>query len=120
MSAPIIKINAARETKGFFYRVVALALTTTVIIMLGAWNSPSEKIYPVNDTVNGWTKTINGQEYLKQRIQQSDLPAKEVKFMIDSIITPLQDLISKQVAPPYQAEQKRLQDSVAKIQKPKQ
>jgi hypothetical protein len=119
MSAPIIKINSARETKGFFYRVCFLGLTTLGLLAF-AMRSPAEKLYPVNDTVNGWTKTINGQEYLKQRIQQSDLPAKEVKFMIDSIITPLQDLISKQVAPPYQAEQKRIQDSVAKTQKPKQ
>jgi hypothetical protein len=95
-------------------------LLSTTFVMAAFMGKQYEKLYPVNDTVNGWTKTINGQEYLKQRIQQSDLPAKEVKFMIDSIITPLQDLISKQVAPPYQAEQKRLQDSISKQVKPKQ
>ena len=105
MSAPIIKINSERETKGFFLRVVALALLTITIIALGAWQSPKqEKAYKVELTLKGWQVMVDC-------LKQSNAPSSTTNTLIDEI--------SKQIDPILIAEQKKA-DSINKIQKPKQ
>ena len=106
MPSPIIKINSAREQKGFFYRVVALGLTTIIILGLGAWNSPKqEKTYPVSQTLKFWQVTVDC-------LKQSQAPSATTNQLIDEI--------SKQIDPILQQEQK-VQDSINKTKvKPKQ
>jgi type II secretory pathway component PulM len=106
MSTPIIKINSARETKGFFYRVVALGLITTVIIMLGAWNSPKqEKTYKIEVTLEQANALVSCME-------QSQAPAVTVNALIK--------LVAGQINPQLAAEQKKIQDSIDKSKvKPK-
>jgi len=118
----VIKINSARENRGFFYRVVALSFVTIIIVMLGAWDSPkAEKQYPVSLTINQWISHSNGLDFIRQQVLLSDLSAKAKSVIIDSVLSPLQNDIGRQVQPLYQMEQKRLQDSVDKSKvKPKQ
>jgi len=100
-----------KKEKGvpFFYWVFALA----IIAAIGAWASPDEKTYSFSQTLNDWVKTDRGLEYIKQSIRQSDLPSKQVAFITDSIITPLQAAIGNQINPILQQEQK-VKDSLNK------
>ena len=118
---PIIKINSAREQKGFFFRVVALSFVTIIIVMLGAWDSPKEeKLYPVSLNISQWVTHSNGLDFIRQQVLLSDLSAKAKSVIIDSVLSPLQNDIGRQVQPLYQMEQKRIQDSVDKSKvKPK-
>ena len=105
MSAPIIKINSARETKGFFIRVCALGLITFAILVVGAWNSPKqEKTYSVSLTLQGWQVMVDC-------LKKSNAPSATTNTLIDEI--------GKQIDPILIAEQKKA-DSLNKVQKPKQ
>ena len=115
-----VVFKSKKPRHGWVGFLTGIAAIIFVAIVLSAFIPTAEKTYEVRDTIGGWVKTDRGIEYVKQRVRQSDLPSKEVAFMVDSILIPLQDMISKQVSPAYQLEQKRIQDSVSKTQKPKQ
>jgi hypothetical protein len=55
------------------------------------------KKYSVTLPLNSWIKHSSGLEYIHGALERSDLPAKEVKFIKDSIIGPLQIDIGSQV-----------------------
>ena len=111
MPSPIIKINSARETKGFFIRVCFLAMATLGLLAF-EMRKPAEKLYPMNQTINEWDRDIMGFDYVKNRVSMSDLSAKDIKYINDSIIGVFQIKMKNQILPLYQMEQKRLQDSI--------
>ncbi len=101
----IVLKNQKKETKGFFVRVCALGIITTLIVALGAWNSPKEeKKYKVELDINSWQVVLDV-------IDKSAAPHTTVQAVSKAILD--------QIKPAFDAEQKRLQDSVSKSQKPK-
>lgn len=108
-----------KETRKGLHPVMLLLIGLGICGIISWANG--EKTYSVVDTANGWIKDFNGIEYTKQQIKYSDIPSKTATFIIDSILQPIQNKIATQVNPPLQAEQKRVQDSIAKKnEKPKQ
>jgi len=104
MSAPIIKINAARETKGFFIRVCFLGLATLGLLAF-SMRSPADKTYKVELTLKGWQVAVDC-------LKQSQAPSATTNQLIDEI--------SKQIQPILDSEQ-HIADSINKLKvKPKQ
>lgn len=75
-----------------------------LLIVASAWTwaikvtyPPPEKKYTVTLPLQGWIQVINELEYIKNQLRQSDLPSKQVAFMSDSLLTPLQSTIGQQV-----------------------
>lgn len=54
-------------------------------------------LFKVELDVKSWINQINGLEYVKYQLKKSDLPAREVSYITDSLIVPLQTIISTQV-----------------------
>ena len=102
---------------GIGIRLAALIFTATA---LWAFIQPSEKVYSVSLPISRWVQHDRGLEFIKAQLKSTDMPSKVMTFITDSILSPLQDDIAKQVSPVYQSEQKRLQDSASKATKPKQ
>jgi hypothetical protein len=103
-----------RKNKGV--PLVTWCLMFACVFMVSAWLGAKDepKKYPVSQTIDEWIRHDRGMEYIKSRLKLTDLPAKEVTFITDSIITPLQLAIGSQVNPVIQAENKRFQDSIDK------
>lgn len=53
--------------------------------------------YKVELPLQAWQTHLNGLAYVQSQLANSDLPAKQVKFMTDSIFAPLQKDIVNQV-----------------------
>src|SRR5690242_1908122 len=68
---------------------------------------PPEKKYSVTLPLQNWVQITNELEYIKGQLKQTDLPAKQVAFMSDSLLSPLQSTIGTQVNAQLQAEQKK-------------
>jgi len=59
----------------------------------------TDKSYPVTLPAAKWQQHVNGLNYIQQTIDNSTLPANQVKFIRDSILGPLQNDIIGQVRP---------------------
>ena len=55
------------------------------------------KPYKVELPLEAWQQHLNGLSYIQAQLRQSDLPSKQVAFITDSIIAPLQKDIVTQV-----------------------
>lgn len=66
----------------------------------------ARKNYSVSLPLEEWSKHIQGIEIAKVQLRNSDLPAKEVTYITDSILTPIQVSISQQVNATLAAEKK--------------
>lgn len=80
-----------------------------VIAVVGTWalkaqQLPPEKKYKVEQTIEWWSKSLNAIEAAKTQLRQSDLPSKNVVFLIDSLLTPIQMEMTKQVQDQLNAE----------------
>lgn len=64
------------------------------------------KKYKVEGDLNFWIQATNGIEFTKNNLKTSDLPSKTVTLINDSLLTPLQMEISKQVQAQIAAEKK--------------
>ncbi|SRR6266496_615597 len=91
-----------------------LFLFTFLLIAASAWTwaikityPPPAERYSVTLPLQNWVQITNELEYIKGQLKQSDLPAKQVAFMSDSLLTPLQSIIGTQVNAALQAEQKK-------------
>lgn len=65
---------------------------------------PPEKKYPVSLTLNNWVQITQELEYIKSQLRQSDLPSKQVAYMSDSLLSPIQSTIGLQVNALLEAE----------------
>lgn len=76
----------------------------------------ARKNYSVSLPLEEWSKHIQGIEITKVQLRNSDLPAKQVTYITDSILSPIQIAISQQVNATLTAE-KKATDSIAKPKK---
>lgn len=80
-----------------------LLFTVIVILAAGAtWalkaqNRQKEKQYTVSLTLQGWIQLTQQLDLVKNQLRQSDLPSKNVAYLSDSLLTPIQALIGSQV-----------------------
>jgi hypothetical protein len=75
------------------------------------------KLYKVEQSIEWWSRTINALEAAKTQLKQSDLPSKNVAYLTDSLMIPIQMEITKQVQDQLNAETKAAQqkkDSTSK------
>ena len=70
-------------------------LLTLLIFICFAFNS--DKGFKVELPLTKWQQHLNGLSYIGNTIVNSDLPARQVKFIQDSILNPLQEDIISQV-----------------------
>lgn len=80
-----------------------LVLVAGFMICL-AWQEKA-KTYNVSLTLEKWSSYLQGLEYTKQQLRQSDLPSKQVALITDSLLTPMQVDITTQVQQLMKAEQ---------------
>ena len=66
-----------------------------------------DKTYEVKMTLNEWSIKLQYLDYVKQQLRQSDLPSKQVAFISDSLLTPFQSEITKQIQFQLASEQRR-------------
>jgi hypothetical protein len=66
-------------------------------VTLWAQQKPPEKKYKVEQSIDWWQHTLNIIEATKAQLKQSDLPSKQVVFLSDSLLAPIQLEITKQV-----------------------
>lgn len=71
------------------------------------FRKPPEKTYSVSLSLQNWIQITNELDYIKSQLRQSDLPSKQVAFMSDSLLTPLQTTIGAQVNAQIQQETKK-------------
>src|SRR4051812_35157446 len=82
---------------------IALFLGITIAISAITWalkaqqQRPPEKRYSVSLPLNNWVQITQELEYIKSQLRQSDLPSKQVAYMSDSLLTPMQAVIGLQV-----------------------
>ena len=66
--------------------------------MLGSNDTiDQKKEYPVKMVVANWDKFYQGLSITASELRQSDRPSKNVSFIIDSVIVPLQQQIAMQL-----------------------
>lgn len=66
-----------------------------------------DKTYEVKMTLNEWSIRLQYLDYVKQQLRVSDLPSKQVAFISDSLLTPFQSEITKQIQFQLASEQRR-------------
>ena len=67
------------------------------------------KLYKVEQSIEWWQRTLNAIEAAKTQLKQSDLPSKNVAFLTDSLLIPIQFEMTKQVQDQLNAEAKAAQ-----------
>lgn len=101
----------------FFSIIIAITVTTWA---LKAQQRPPEKKYSVSLPLNNWVQITQQLEFIKGQLRQSDLPSKQVAYLSDSLLTPMQSLIGVQVNQQLDAERPKPEvkkDSTAKPKK---
>lgn len=83
-----------------------------LLIVASAWTwaikvtyPPPEKKYTVTLPLQGWIQVTNNIEITKQQLRKSDLPSRDVTYICDSLLTPLQSTIGQQVNAQIASEQ---------------
>lgn len=84
-----------------------VALTAVFIGLLAFQSHQEKKIYKVEGDINFWVQATNGIEFTKNNLKNSDLPSKTVTLITDSLLTPLQVEITKQVQAQINSENKK-------------
>lgn len=103
-----------------FYKKWGLAIATLILASgitwaLKAQQKVEDKKYKVEMTVQEWATKVNYLEYIKNQLRQSDIPSKQVAFISDSLLTPFQSEITKQIQFQLASEQRR--DTITKPKK---
>lgn len=81
-------------------KAIAIILIATTATWFLKAQIPAKKEtpkYTVTMSREEWGGTINGIESVKNFIKQSDLKAKDVTFICDSILSPIQDRFIQQI-----------------------
>lgn len=101
---------------------LVLFLGITIAISAVTWalkaqTKPKEKIYTVSLPLNGWIQLTQQLDLVKTQLRQSDIPSRNVAFISDSLLTPIQALIGSQVNAQLEAEKPKAEfkkDSTSK------
>lgn len=72
--------------------ILLTILSTTVAISQMVKAPKEEKKYTVSLTLKDWDMFVQQLETIKAKVKGSNLPANEVYYMVDSIITPFQQI----------------------------
>lgn len=92
----------------FLYSGIILSIVLiTYALKANAQQKQVQKKYKVEQSIEWWSQTINAIEAAKTQLKQSDLPAKNVTYLSDSILAKIQFEITKQVQDQLNAEQKK-------------
>jgi hypothetical protein len=76
-----------------------------------------QKKYKVEQSIEWWQHTLTAIEATKTDLKLSDLPSKNVIFLTDSLLTPIQIEITKQVQEQLNAERKKADTTIVKPKK---
>lgn len=87
--------------------LVATFVIVFMSLMAFQTHQQSTKMYKVEGDLNFWIRATNGIEITKNNLKTSDLPAKTVTLINDSLLTPLGNEIARQVQAQLNAEQKK-------------
>lgn len=85
----------------------AIAAVTFMGLLAFQTQQQAPKKYKVELTIDQWSNMVNGIDAVKSRIKLSDLPSKEVTYINDSLFTPMQNEIVRQVQAQLAAENKK-------------
>lgn len=88
---------------------------------LKAQQVKQEKKYSVSLTKNQWIQLTQQLEFIKSNLRQTDLPSRNVAYISDSLLTPIQAIIGSQVNAQLEAEKPKpiiKNDSTIKGKKP--
>jgi hypothetical protein len=75
------------------------------------------KKYKVEADLNFWIQATNGIEFTKNNLKTSDLPSKTVTLINDSLLTPLQMEIGRQINEQLALEKKKADTTISKLKK---
>lgn len=90
--------------KRFFLFLGITVLASAITWALKAQQNSPEKKYTVSLPLNNWVVITQQLEYIKGQLRQSDLPSKNVAYLSDSLLTPIQSVIGMQVNAQLEAE----------------
>ena len=93
----------------------AATMATGFVALLAFQPHQVKKSYKVEAPIEFWVQATNGLEFTKNNLKNSDLPSKTVTLITDSLLTPLQLEITKQVQAQINAENKK--DTITKPKK---
>lgn len=85
-----------------FILIIVIASVSTWA--LKAQTKPEEKKYKVEQSIEWWNRALNAIEAAKAQLRQSDLPSKNVAFLSDSLLTPIQFEMTRQIQDQWNAE----------------
>ncbi len=83
------------------------ALTACFVALLSFQTHQQKKNYKVEAPIEYWISATNGLEFTKNYLKSSNLPAKEVTLICDSILLPIKDEMFRQVQAQLDAEKKK-------------
>jgi hypothetical protein len=84
-----------------------VALTVVFMGRLAFQTHQAKRTYKVEADINFWVQATNGIEFTKNNLKNSDLPSKTVTLINDSLLTPIQQEITRQVQAQLNAENKK-------------
>jgi hypothetical protein len=84
-----------------------LALAITFMGLLAWQTHQQKKTYKVEAPIEFWIQLNNGIEFTKNNLKVSDLPSKTVTIINDTLFTPVQMEITRQINAQLAAEQKK-------------
>lgn len=84
---------------------------------LKAQTKPNEKTYSVALPLKTWIQLTQDLDVVKAQLRQSDLPAKNVAYISDSLLTPIQSMIGSQVNAQLEAEKMSIKKDTTKPKK---
>lgn len=101
--------------------ISVITIVSGLTWVLKAQTKPqSSKTYTVTLTLDQWSNTINGIEFVKNKLKNSDLPSKEVTYINDSLFSVIQSEFAKQINAQIEAQKPKPEvkkDSTAKPKK---
>lgn len=93
--------------KAFLYAGILIGAVGITWALKAQQKVDPNKTYEVKLTLNEWSNKLQYLDIVKQQLRNSDLPSKQVAFISDSLITPFQTEITKQIQFQLASEQRR-------------
>lgn len=85
----------------------AAVMAAVFVALLAFQTHQQRKTYTVTAPIEFWVQITNGIEFTKNNLKTSDLPSKTVTIINDSLFTPFQAEISRQINQQLTTEQKK-------------
>jgi len=85
----------------------AVAVFSGFVTLLAFQTHQSKKTYKVEAPIEFWISATNGLEFTKNYLKSSNLPAKDVTLICDSLLIPIREEMARQVQAQINIEQKK-------------